>query len=272
MRIFDLLSLLDPEVTPHRAKIHLATWNGQDNPLHVYLAGGFDEWQRWQTRRNFERAFVVSLISLPGVDRWLFAGVHTSHGHRWEEAHNCFRYELREHLPCNEMNGRMVVRFERPGRQSYLNAENWADQVLLAEVLSERLRIAEFPGFRAVHLSRSELELVVRQELESWRTALSNVAGVYLITDTLSGKLYVGSATGGSGIWQRWCDYVDTGHGGNLELRKIVESGEGAQRLAAFRYSILETADLHASQEDVLRRESHWKNVLLSREYGLNAN
>jgi hypothetical protein len=271
MRVFDLISVMDPQVTPQRTKIHLATWNGQDNPLDVYLAGGFDEWQRWQTRRNFERAFVVSLISLPGVNRWLFAGVHTSHGHEWKEAHNCFRYDLREHLACSEMNGRMVASFARPGRQSYLDAENWADQVLLGEVLPERIQIAEFPGFRAVLLSRSELELVVRQDLESWRTALSNVAGVYLLSDTLSGKLYVGSATGVGGIWQRWRDYVDTGHGGNVELMRMAEA-EGPQRFSAFRYSILETADLHASQDDVLRRESHWKEVLLSRTHGLNSN
>jgi hypothetical protein len=271
MRAFDLISLLDPAVTPHQAKIHLATWNGQDNPLHVYFAGGFEEWQRWQTRRNFERPFVVSLISLPGANRWLFAGVHTSHGHEWKEGHNCFRYDLREHPACAEMNGRLVASFARPGRQSYLNADNWAEQITVAEVLPERLRIADFPGYRAVHLSRAELELVVRQDLESWRTALSNVAGVYLIADALTGKLYVGSATGGWGIWQRWRDYVDTGHGGNVELRRLMDA-EGAQRVGAFRYSILETADLHASTEDVLRRESHWKNILLSREHGLNSN
>lgn len=271
MRIFDLISLMDREVMAGRSKLHLATWNGQTNPLDVYLAGEFDEWQRWQTRRNFERPFVISLIALRGLNRWLFAGVHTSHGQEWKEAHGCFRYDLREHAACSELNGRLVATFARPGRQSYLNAENWADRILLGEILPERLKIAEFPGFRAVNLSKAELDLIVRQDLESWRTALSNVAGVYLITDTLSGKLYVGSATGGGGIWQRWTDYAVSGHGGNLELVRLARD-EGNDRVSAFRFSILETADIHASAEEVLRRESHWKNVLLSREHGLNSN
>jgi len=55
------------------------------------------------------------------------------------------------------------------------------------------MTIAEFPGFKAVDLAKSELEVIVRQNLESWRIALSSVAGVYLISDTMSGKLYVGS-------------------------------------------------------------------------------
>jgi hypothetical protein len=52
-------------------------------------------------------------------------------------------------------------------------------------------------------------------------TALASVAGVYLISDTLTGKLYVGSATGEGGIWGRWCQYVD-GHGHNIQLKRLV--------------------------------------------------
>jgi len=83
--MFDLLAILNPSIRPDEAKLHLATWNGVENPFDVYLAGKFDEWQRWQTRKNFERKFVVSLISLPGTDRWLFAGVHHSTAPEWVE-------------------------------------------------------------------------------------------------------------------------------------------------------------------------------------------
>jgi hypothetical protein len=55
MRLFDLLSLMDQDVSPDRTKIHLATSNGEENPYHVFLAGQFDDWQRWQSKRNFER-------------------------------------------------------------------------------------------------------------------------------------------------------------------------------------------------------------------------
>ena len=100
---------------------------------------------------------------------------------------------------------------------------------------------------------------------------MSAVAGVYLITDTSTGKLYVGSATGDGGIWARWSQYAATGHGGNKELKKLLKS-EGADYARHFQYAVLEIADTHASAEEVIRREAHWKRVLGSREHGYNNN
>jgi hypothetical protein len=135
----------------------------------------------------------------------------------------------------------------------------------------ERIAIAKFPGCKAIDLTKEQLGIVVDQGLESWRTALSSVAGVYLIADRTSGKLYVGSACGEGGIWQRWCDYAATGHGGNLELKNRLKA-EGPTRANAFRFSVLEIADLHSTPQDIIRRESQWKNILLTRDHGLNAN
>lgn len=270
MRAFDLLQLYDPGLSPRDVKIHLAHWNGRENPLDVYFAGEFEEWQRFQTKKNFQRRFVLSLISMPGADQWLFAGVHGSSAPR-QKRPGLFRYELNALDKFTEFDGRLVLSFHRPGRQSYLCAERWVDEITVSEILRERLSIGEFPGYRAVNLSFEELRLITRQALQSWRVALSNVAGVYLISDVQSGQLYVGSAYGEGGIWQRWSVYAENGHGGNLELRRLL-SNNGKARAEAFRYSVLEVADIHTSKGDVLQRESHWKNVLLSRAHGLNAN
>jgi hypothetical protein len=203
------------------------------------------------------------------ANHWLFAGVHASRGSSVQEG--LYRYDLVELPECSEINGRLTTRFVRPGRQSYLNAENWADQLELASIMPERMKIAEFPGFKAVNLSRDELDTIVRQDIESWRAALSSVGGVYLISDTETGRLYVGSATGAGGIWQRWCQYAATGHGGNQELVSLVRD-TGIGRASAFRFAILEVADTHTSDTDLLQRESHWKRVLLSRDHGHNRN
>ncbi len=265
---------MNHDLIPGHSKVHVATWNGEEDPLDVYLSGKFDEWQRWQTKKNFERQYVISLIKLPQTDRWLFAGVYRSQGSEWlSEEGECglYYYNLVEDSSCIELAGRMVAQFTRSGRQSYLNAENWTDEIILAEIYAERLTVGEFPGFRAVNLSREQLELIVNQSLESWRTALSNVAGVYLISDTVSGGLYVGAAYGEGGIWQRWQKYVTTGTGGNKELQNLLTE-HGEQHLSAFHYSILEIADIHTGKDDILRREVHWKDVLLTRSHGLNAN
>ena len=274
MRLFDLIALLAPDIRPGNSKVHLATSDGEKNPLDVYLEGRFDEWQRWQSRRNFGRDYVVALIALPQTHRWLFAGAYRSHGaeaRRNENGTAYFWYEL-ERLPgCDELAGRLVLTHARKSRQSYLNAEKQADEIVLAEIYAEPLSVGEFPGYRAVHLSHGELELIFRLTPDSWRTALSSVAGIYLISDTVSGRLYVGSAYGEGGFWQRWASYAATGDGGNVELRNLLKA-EGRGRVNAFRYSILEIADTHTGKDDILAREAHWKSVLLTRSHGLNAN
>ncbi len=88
-------------------------------------------------------------------------------------------------------------------------------------------------------------------------------------TDT--GKLYVGSATGGEGIWSRWCAYSTTGHGGNCELADLLRE-KGDTYAENFHFGVLEIADTHASTDDILRRESYWKDLLRTRvPHGYNA-
>ena len=272
MRAFDLLRLLMPGADPERTKVHLAGWNGIDDPLDLFRADTFEAWQLGQHQRNFERDLVLALIDMR-ADRWLFAGLFTAHGSeaRQGKTREYFQYDLRRVQDCAELEGRMVVSFKRPGRASYLVAERWVDELTVAEVLPERLSIGEFPGFKAVDISKLELDVIVRRRIESWRSALSSVGGVYLISDPTAGKLYVGSAYGEGGFWQRWTNYSECGHGGNVELRALLAS-EGAQRCEAFRYSVLEIADVATSKDAVIVRETHWKRVLMSREHGLNSN
>lgn len=272
MRLFQILQLLDVQVVPEKCKVHLAVWNGEENPLDVYLAGEFDDWQSWQSQKHFERPLVVSLIALPTGNNWLFAGVHNSEGSEWFEERNMYRYRLSRRSGPDELDGRLIARFERPGRQSRLLGENWSQAMEVAEIRPEKVRIAEFPGYSWTMLTKQRLDIVVKQAIESWRSALANVAGVYLIADQHTGKLYVGSATGGEGIWSRWCAYSATGHGGNSELKDLL-TREGHSYAENFQFGVLEIADTHASTDDILRRESHWKSLLLSRvPHGYNAN
>jgi hypothetical protein len=112
-----------------------------------------------------------------------------------------------------------------------------------------------------------------RQMVDSdWRAALSSVKGVYLISDTATGKRYVGSAYNDQGIWSRWSGYVVTGHGGNVELRTLVSDPTLEYCRRSFRFALLEYRPSSASDEVILAREDYWKRILLSREHGLNRN
>ena len=271
MLLFNLLRVEVQSIKEEDCKIHLAGWNGIEDPVDVFLAGEFEEWQSWQSKKNFERNYIISLLQLPGIDKWLFAGGFISEGCTYIEDEKYFKYQTTEIVQFKELAGRLVVKFSRPGRQSYLNAERWANKIVVSELKSERLVIEDFPGYNKIKLTKKKLEIIISQCIDSWKAALSNVSGVYLITDIKTGKLYVGSATGDGGIWQRWCAYAENGHGGNRDLIAVI-SEKGKDYSNNFLYSVLEIADTHTSKQDVLSRESYWKDILCSREYGYNAN
>lgn len=273
MNFFHLIRLYsDAHIEPLQCKIHLASWNGNEDPLNVFLAGNFKEWQSWQTKRNFERPYIVSMINLPHPDKWLFAGIYNSHGYETLENSSIdFKYDTSLVEEFSELIGRLVISFKRTGRQSYLKAEKWSDSLMVAALREKKITIADFPGFNQTKVMKPLLDVIVKEQIPSWKSALSSVAGVYLITDVVNGKQYVGSAYGNNGLWGRWSEYSYTGHGNNKELRRLLKQ-KGNEYSKNFQFSILEIADTHASKHDVLKRESHWKDVLRSYEFGYNEN
>jgi len=212
---------------------------------------------------------IISLIEVR-KNRWLFAGIYKILGNKKvKEKHYQYSTELLDGQ--ENLVGRVVVNHKRTSRQSYLLGKKDGGEFHVSEIREKRLTIEEFPGFNSVAVPYNKLKTIVNQKVDTWYGALCNVKGVYLITDTKAGDHYVGSAVGGSGIWQRWCDYVDTGHGGNKLLSRLLKQ-ESSDYKKNFQYSILEIADTHASDEYIRGRESHWKNVLRSKDFGLNAN
>lgn len=271
MNLFSLISLDYPALELNSTKIHLAVWNGEHNPLDVYLKGNFKDWQQWQTKRNFERKYIISLIQLGGESRWLYAGCYKTAGCEYSNKHKCYIYKTQEIEELNKYSGRLIINFQRTGRQSYLLAENWSSLVNVTEMLPRKVEIEAFQGYNQSIITKSKLDIIIKNNIESWRSALECVSGVYLITDTITGKLYVGSATGVGGIWQRWCQYSFTGHGGNRDLRALLKE-KGKDYSSNFQYTVLEIADTHTSHTKILEREAYWKKVLCSKEHGYNAN
>src|ERR1043166_4620266 len=200
MLLFPLLRTLHEGLTAPAVKVHLASSNGSENPVNELLEGRFDSWQSYQAKQNFPRPQVLALIALPQTDRWLYAGLFDSHGCA-SAGGKLFKYDLSKRSESQELIGRLIVAFHRPGRQSYLLAEHWEKEMRVASILPEPLSVGEFPGYSKVRLIKPTLDIIVRQQIASWKSALASVAGVYLITDTQCGELYVGSATGLGGIW-----------------------------------------------------------------------
>lgn len=271
MKLTDFLLSNHVPLDVKNYKLHLASLApGGDSPLLAFFDGGFKDWQEWQTRRNFECQHIVSLIQLPERNRWLFAGVYQVDGVRKKD--HLWKYATSLVPGHEEWIGRVVVEHARSGRAAYLWGSAEGGPFTVCAIREQRMSIEEFPGYNWTRVAYAKLKTIVFQEVPSWKAALSNVKGIYLITDTLNGKHYVGKADGESGLWQRWCAYVGSGHGGNKELREILGTSPLEYR-SNFQFSILEIADTHASDEYIGQRESHWKEVLKSRRpFGYNAN
>ena len=110
------------------------------------------------------------------------------------------------------------------------------------------------------------LLLAKRSQKPDWKAALETTQGIYMITDKLNGKRYVGSAYGSNGIWSRWCDYVDSeGHGGNTGLINVIKRDGNYARMN-FQFTMLEAINLKVEEDIVIRREQHWKTVLLTQK------
>lgn len=267
--LVDLIGLAG--VSLQHFKVHLATGDNPP-PLEAFLDGKFRDWQADQAQRNFQCDQVLSLIHT-SADQWLFAGVFAVRGvkPRIVRGRHRFWYDTVELPGLDHLTGRAVVEYRRRFRASYLRGDTCSRDLHVAEIRPHRLTVGDFPGYASARLSHQLLCTIVRDSPAAWVSALSHVAGVYLITDRATGKLYVGSAYGDQGIWQRWQQYARTGHGGNRELRAVLRE-HGADYRRHFQFALLEICDRQASKEHVVNRECHWKDVMCSREFGYNSN
>jgi hypothetical protein len=274
IQLTDLLIASKVAINLDSYKIHLARSDDNviDSPLAAFFRGvdEFQQWQEYQRRRNFTREMIVSLIELEHQDKWLFVGVYKVLGHeKKSEKHIAYSTELIKGQ--EDLIGRVVVHHKRVARQSYIYGEKDSVDFEVDSIRTNRLTIEVFPGYGDIQIPYKTLQTIIKQSVPTWRGALLNVRGVYLITDTLTGKLYVGSATGESGIWQRWSSYADNGHGGNKGLLSLLKE-KGSDYRDNFQYTVLEIADTYSTDQQILDRESFWKKVLCSRKYGYNEN
>jgi len=273
MFLYDLIKLHEPSFDPKQAKVHLARYNDVDHPMDVYKRGAFDEWQRWQNGNNFSRPMVLSLIQDDSATRWMFAGLFRQAGYTLhdDKPKGGYYYDLERIRSTEPLEGRLFCSSTYKKRPSYLTGEYLAEDLTVTELLRERISIGPFPGYKLVNISKQDLTLLVTHGTESWKTALSAVKGIYLITDKKTGKLYVGKADGEHGIWDRWQCYANTGHGNNKAL--VQELGiKATERQDDLHFSLLEIMDLQSGPREIDKRESHWKEILMTRRYGYNRN
>ena len=263
-------------------KVHFAIGgNNRKEPYNTFLIDNFKDYQEHQTSKNWSRQHILSLIYYE-KDIWMFGGIYKvlpvlpvpiQNNQGWTG----WKYETELTDKASEYIGRAFFRFKKEFRASYptleLDPKNGEPiaEMPLSHILDKRVALTDFLGFDSVNIDYKTLKYIVSDNILSWKSALSNVKGIYLIVDTYTGKQYVGSAYGDECIWQRWSNYAKDGHGGNVELKELLKTN-GVDYKYNFKYSILEVCNMNLGNEYIISRESHWKEVLLTRQFGLNSN
>lgn len=179
-------------------------------------------------------------------------------------------YEYEKLSKYEKYFGRLIIKYHNKSQNLIRLGKNLIDQLEVIEILPEQFNDDDFQGYENVNLSWFDLKRVIKKK--DWKSALENQKGVYLIVDHKTGKLYVGSAYGKDMILGRWNSYINNGHGGNVELKKLVREKGFEYVKNNFYYAILDIYKSTTEDSIIIDRESRWKKVLLSRKFGYNKN
>jgi len=260
-------------------KCHFAVWNGDIEPLDVFVTDR-PRWKRWQeyrpySKKNgiylncFNRDFIFSLIRFypRGDEYWLFGGI-------WKVIKRNNRYTVELCEFSREFIGRLLIKYKYGKKNIRPNFENHYDNMLVSEIFDQEFSGEDFPGSNNIDIEYTKLKHIFQITKPDWKSTLEHIDGIYLITDTKNGKKYVGSAYGGEGIWSRWKNYIDNGHGGNKDLKRLIKKKGLKYAEKNFKFAILETYKFGTSEDTIHSRESYWKDVFMSRDekYGYNKN
>lgn len=269
IKLNDLLNIQNNDFKKIKIRFNLP--NGVEDPLDVYLRNPDTlntDWLFWRTDRRLFRVGEIAIGFLKlRDDFWLLTTIKRIT--KELGITNGVNYEGEELEEYKKYFGRVIIHYHKREQRSTRNFDLIYNDLIVSEVLPDKFDGDEFPGYSKVCLSFSQLHSIISKNKRSWIAALENQKAVYLITDKLNGKLYVGSATSDRGmLLARWSSYANNGHGGNVELKKIPKDYIQAN----FQYSILENYNANVADNIILERESWWKETLQSRKFGYNSN
>lgn len=252
---------------PQDAKIKLV--RHKDHRQNVYnlyrfRRSEFEDYQSVQSKPVFDGVdYIVSFIGEEGK-RARFVGVYrVLKVQPIEEVLKTVKnpadkyyYTLEEVGGFEELKERVVINWTNA-----ISWHQWFKNDMEVVEISSGFDTKPFTGYLDFILTFDELAELVNTNNEEWKRMLSNVKGVYVIRDTKTDKLYVGSAYGKEGIWQRWETYVKTnGHGNNKTLKELVSLDPNYAHNFAFSLLVIMSKD--TVDEVVIGQEQLYKEKL----------
>ncbi|WP_027128614.1 GIY-YIG nuclease family protein [Fusobacterium perfoetens] len=253
-------------------RFHLAK-PASERPSDV-LARSREDWLGWQIykeRENGERfpypvKYIFSFAQLSG-NEFIFGGIFEILDRSGKE------YKVKYVDKYQDLIGRVVLTYTgKNKRGTVFRPSHILENSEIIEIYKSAYKGEKFPGIENINHTYKQLRIVYDNKLEDWKNILSNIKGIYLLTDTKTGKHYVGSAKGVDSIYGRWSNYIYGFDGGNKELIKLRKE-EGEEYFKEnFKFSILEVFGMSFEDKNIEAKESLWKEKLMSRQFGYNSN
>lgn len=180
---------------------------------------------------------------------------------------NLYEYNLEEVGEFEDLIERVIIDWGKL-------AIRWVqsiDNVKAVVEIQPGLHYKQFTDYFDFIIDFRQLQEIVNNQYPDWKRMLSATKGVYLISDSKTGKLYVGAAYGEDGIWGRWVSYVNSqGHGGNKTLKELVNKQK--DYAYNFSFSILMLLPKTITADQAIEKEKLFKTKLGTNSFGLNNN
>lgn len=221
----------------------------------------FLDYQNSQSKDVFNGVdFIVSFIGEEGLLS-RFIGVFRIIN-KQQIASDHFEYQMEEVVGFEALKDRVIVKCENA-----IVWHQWIKNEMEVTEIHPGLHFKQFKDYSDFILNFSELKEIINNQYSDWKKMLSITKGIYLISDSKTGKLYVGSAYGDNGIWGRWCTYVSTnGHGNNKLLIDLLKDDSNYSN--NFRFSILMLLPRTTTDDEAIKKERLFKNKLGTNSFG----
>lgn len=235
--------------------------------LYRYKRNEFIDYQNSQRNDVFKDLdYIISFIGEEGV-KSRFVGVYRVVNKTREHSDiGIFKYEMEEVKGFEDLVEKIIIAWKNP-----ISWHQYISNLMPVIEIHQGLHYQQFTDYFDFILDFKELQEIITNQYREWKLMLSATKGIYLISDTKTGKLYVGSAYNEDGIWGRWSTYVSTkGTGGNKALIELVKQDN--DYAYNFRFSILMLLPKTITPDQAIDKEMLFKKKLGTNSFGLNNN